>query len=205
VARVIARGQPVPEFDLHCPLLNVPYAARTHSVDAIPATVPHVVAPVELVQRWGGRIAEHAGSDKRIGIAWAGSGRHNEDRHRSLTLQKLAPLLDVPGLRFFSLQIDRNEAHDRIIDLTSNINDFADTAALIANLDLIITVDTAAAHLAGALAKPVWILLPYNPDWRWLLQRDDSPWYPTARLFRQPRRGDWDSVIERVAAELSRL
>jgi len=127
------------------------------------------------------------------------------DRHRSMALETLEPLLEVRGVRLFSLQVDRGEPHDRIIDLTADIRDFADSAALIANLDLVITVDTAAAHLAGALGRPAWILLPYNPDWRWLLHRDDTPWYPSARLFRQTTRGDWAGVIGRVAGELSRF
>jgi ADP-heptose:LPS heptosyltransferase len=131
-----------------------------------------------------------------------------QDHHRSIPFEKLEPLLAVENVRFFSLQIDRSNTKasalekSKVIDLTAQITDFADTAALLTHLDLVISVDTAAAHLAGAMGRKVWTLLPHIPDWRWGLEREDTPWYPTMRLFRQPTLGDWDAVIRRVAEEL---
>ena len=148
----------------------------------------------------------------RVGLVWSGSPRHTRDRQRSIPLAQLSALTEIPGVTFYSLQkgpaakdlldmpIDMN-----LVDLSGYLNDFSDTAAAIANLDLLITVDTAVAHLAGALGKPVWILLTRNPDWRWLLDREDSPWYPSARLFRQHAAGDWSPVIERVHRELQQF
>jgi hypothetical protein len=153
------------------------------------------------------RLAEHT-SFLKVGLAWAGSTKHKNDRNRSIQLATLAPLGQIPGVHFISLQKAAAAQAStppgmNLVDCTDDLKDFADTAALIANLDLVITVDTAVAHLAGAMAKPVWILLPFAPDWRWLLHRQDSPWYPTMRLFRQPTWGDWHSVIMQVAHALS--
>ena len=140
----------------------------------------------------------------RIGIVWAGNPNHKNDRRRSIDPLLLAPLAQIPGARWFSLQKDSSPAKDAgfASHLGAELADFADTAAAIENLDLVISVDTAVAHLAGALGKPTWTLLPFAPDWRWLLDRDDSPWYPTMRLFRQPEPGDWTAVISAVAAAL---
>jgi len=140
-------------------------------------------------------------------LVWAGSPTHHADRSRSIPPSKLRPLLRLPGFQFYSLQVARpNRPHlpkgIDLIDFTADISDFADTAALVAELDLIISVDTAVAHLAGGMGRPVWTLLPFERDWRWGLAGEMTPWYPTMRLFRQPAAGDWDSVIERVAAEL---
>jgi ADP-heptose:LPS heptosyltransferase len=144
----------------------------------------------------------------KVGLAWAGSRSHANDRRRSIALAALAPLLTVPGVAWFSLQqgetvadVARVPAAKALIPLPATYT-FDDTAALVAELDVVISVDTSLAHLAGALAKPVWIMLPFAPDWRWQLTRTDSPWYPTARLFRQPRPGDWDAVVRDVAAAL---
>jgi len=145
-----------------------------------------------------------------VGLTWGGSPFHHNDRNRSIKLASMAPLARVPGVRFFSLQ--KGEAADQantppsgmeLVNWSDELTDFADTAALIANLDLVIAVDTAVAHLTGALGKPVWTLLPFVPDWRWMLNRQDSPWYPSMRLFRQSSKGNWESVITRVAHELS--
>lgn len=145
-------------------------------------------------------------------MAWAGSSIHVNDRNRSIRLGQLAPLGEVAGATFYSLQ--KGEAATQaasppagmnLIDFTADLDDFADTAAFIANLDLVIAVDTAAAHLAGAMGRPVWVLLPFAADWRWLLHRDDSPWYPTMRLFRQPTFGDYDTSIRRVTDALMKL
>jgi hypothetical protein len=145
----------------------------------------------------------------RVGIAWAGSGRHTNDRNRSCTLEHFARLAGIEGVYFYSLQKETpdpfewpGDAVAPLVELGSRIGDFADTAAIIENLDLVISVDTSIVHLAGALGRPVWTLLPFAPDWRWLTQRHDTPWYPTMRLFRQPRPGDWSAVFDDVAAAL---
>jgi tetratricopeptide (TPR) repeat protein len=206
--QVVARGQPLPAFDLHCPLLTLPRIFGT-TLANIPNTVPYLHADAEDAGRWQQRLSDHCRVVK-VGLVWAGSPTRPNDRNRSMKLARLAPLGHAPGVCFFSLQKGDAAAQAKtpppgmeLIDWTEELNDFADTAALIANLDLVIAVDTAVAHLAGAMGKPVWLLVPFPPDWRWLLDRADSPWYPTMRLFRQETPGDWDSVIRRVAAELS--
>jgi Flp pilus assembly protein TadD len=206
--QVVARGQPLPAFDLHCPLLTLPRIFGT-TLANIPNTVPYLHADAEDAGRWQHRLAEHCPVVK-VGLVWAGDPNNPNDRNRSMKLGRLAPLGKVPGVSFFSLQKGAAAAQAKtpppgleLVDWSDELKDFADTAALIANLDLVIAVDTAVVHLAGAMGKPVWTLLPYVPDWRWLLEREDSPWYPTMRLFRQSAWGDWDSVIRRVAAELA--
>jgi len=205
---VLARGQPLPDFAFQCPLLSLPKALGT-TLATIPATVPYLHADAQNVQMWRDRLAGH-GSALKVGLIWAGNPHHKNDRNRSVKLASLAPLAQVPGVQFYSLQKGAAAAQAKtpppgmdLIDRTDDLQDFADTAAMIANLDLVIAVDTSVVHLAGALAKPVWTLLPYCPDWRWLLKRQDSPWYPTMRLFRQPEIGDWDSVIQQLAAALA--
>jgi len=176
-------------------------------LDGIPATVPYIAIDPSGVTTFERQIASMPGL--KVGLVWAGNPKKRTDRDRSLTLSTLGPILALPDIVFFSLQKGSRAAEaaagplaGRIIDLGANLNDFADTAAAMSCLDLVISVDTAVAHLAGALAKPVWTLLPFAPDWRWLLDRDDSPWYPTMRLFRQPYRGDWASVVAYAANEL---
>ncbi len=144
----------------------------------------------------------------RVGLAWAGSPNHRDDVRRSIKLEQLAPILKTPEVEFFSLQMGaagRQASGWAITDFTADLRDFCDTAALIENLDLVITVDTAVAHLAGAMGKRVWVLLARIPDWRWMLERTDSPWYPTMRLMRQQVRGDWEGPIAMAAAELAKL
>jgi tetratricopeptide (TPR) repeat protein len=206
--QVIGSGEAMPSFDLHCPLLSLPLAFRT-AFDTIPAAVPYLVAPKDRLDLWSGRLPGRG--VLRVGIAWSGSATHADDRNRSIALKQLKPLFDVHDVQFVSIQkeIGDNDAqfltaNARIADLHANLSDYSDTAAVVAQLDMVISVDTSVAHLAGALGKQVWVLLPFCPDWRWLLDRDDSPWYPTARLFRQPRIKDWESVIAKVEGELAR-
>jgi hypothetical protein len=206
--QIVAEGQPLPAFDLQCPLLTLPRVFGTNLAN-IPNTVPYLQADVDQAGRWRQRLANH-GPIVNVGLAWAGSPIHQNDRNRSMKLKTFAPLGQVPGVRFFSVQKVDAAAQAKtpppgmeLVDWTEELNDFADTAALIANLDLVIAVDTAVVHLAGAMGKPVWTLLPFVTDWRWLLEREDSPWYPTMRLFRQNSWGNWDSVITRVAEALS--
>jgi Flp pilus assembly protein TadD len=205
VASLVARGDPLPPFDLHCPLMSLPLALRA-DVAGIAAHVPYLASDPARVAAWRERLG--AARAPRIGLAWSGSQGLRNDK-RSTTLRQVLPLLD-PGIEWVSLQKEvpatdaaMLAAHPGIRDVSANLADFADTAALVEVLDLVITVDTSVAHVPGALARPVWILLPHNPhDWRWLLEREDSVWYPTARLFRQPAPGDWESVVRRVRAEI---
>jgi tetratricopeptide (TPR) repeat protein len=204
VAQWVAPGEPLPLFDAHCPLMSLPLALGT-TVQTIPRSVPYLQVDSRAIERWRERLAHDPGGLK-VGLAWAGSSAHKNDRNRSLPLSLLAPWAQVQGVAFYSLQKGEaaGQAKDspggmNLIDWTEALGDFADTAALVANLDLVISVDTAVVHLAGALGRPVWVLAPFMPDWRWLLEREDSPWYPTVRLFRQKTAGRWDEVIERVA------
>ncbi|HEY1922607.1 MAG TPA: tetratricopeptide repeat protein [Tepidisphaeraceae bacterium] len=208
VADAAAKEEFLPPFDLECPLLSLPLAFET-TLETIPRRNPYISASPERVTAWRERIGPADGR-LRVGIAWAGQPKHRNDRRRSMRLEQFAPLGKMKSSRFFSLQkiapagkpVAPPPEMD-FVDWTSDLHDFEETAALIANLDLVICVDTSVAHLAGAMGKPVWVLLPFVPDWRWMLDRSDSPWYPTMRLFRQPEIGDWDSVIENVSRALS--
>jgi tetratricopeptide (TPR) repeat protein len=198
----------VPEFDLWCPLLSLPRVFDTR-VDSIPATVPYLGARNAIAQRWRRRLAGLPGL--KVGLVWAGSANHINDARRSIDLAYVKPLLATPGVTFVSLQIGPRAAEiatlpsDTLHDVSAELTDFAETAGAIRNLDLVIAVDTSAVHLAGALGQPVWVMLPFSPDWRWLLERDDSPWYPSTRLYRQQAPADWDDVVARVAADLAAL
>jgi len=204
VTQVVSRGEALPDFDVHCPLLSLPLLMETE-LATIPSQVPYLGASPQGVAEWGARLGSR--SRPRIGLAWSGNPTHKNDRNRSAALAALLPLLGLdatyvslqPSVRAADAELLRNRD---IVHFGEQLRDFSDTAALIANLDLVISVDTAVAHLAGALAKPVWVLLPFVPDWRWLLDRDDSPWYPTMRLFRQDQSRTWDNVIARVSARL---
>ncbi len=205
---VIAQGDPLPAFDLHCPLLSLPRVFGT-TLETIPRQVPYLNADVAMAETWRERVGAHANS-LQVGLAWAGNKSHKNDRNRSMALSAFEPLARLPGIHFHCLQKGeaagqpgRPPAGMELADWTGALDDFADTAAYIANLDLVISVDTAVAHLAGAMGKPVWVLLPFAPDWRWLLEREDSPWYPTMRLFRRTSLGDWDSVMRKVADALA--
>ncbi len=210
---VIARGDPLPAFDLQCPLLSLPLAFNT-DLSSIPGQTPYLSADGAKREVWRARLDPH---DKlRVGLVWAGDPRkqlpnaHLIDRQRSVAFDMLAPLFDKTNCAFVSLQkgadavaqLRNSPLRHRVIDWSDDFHDFSDTAALIDNLDLVIAVDTSVAHLAGALGKPVWLLNRYNTCWRWLLDRDDSPWYPGLRQFRQDVTRTWDPVIGRLAAEL---
>lgn len=201
VDQIVVQGQALPPFDLHCPLMSLPGILGTR-VETIPGNVPYLVADIADTAVWAARMPHQSGL--RVGLAWAGNPQLSADGRRSIPAELLAPLLDCSGIAFFSLQ-KGHQAPAGVVDLMNDVSDFADTAALIANLDLVISVDTAVAHLAGAMGKPVWLLNRHDSDWRWLRDRDDSPWYPTLRQFRQASPGDWDGVIARVEAELRRM
>jgi tetratricopeptide (TPR) repeat protein len=205
---VIASGDALPPCDFQVPLLSLPLAFRT-TLDTIPARVPYLSADAEKVRLWRERIPK--GERLNVGVACSGHKRQKDDEARSMALRELAPLAEIANL--FLVQVDvrpddrafASESGGRVRVLEDEIRDFDDSAAIVANLDLVVTIDTALAHLAGALAKPVWIMLPWTPTWRWMAEREDSPWYPTARLFRQSARGRWDDVIARVRDELRAL
>jgi hypothetical protein len=200
---LVVRGEPLPPFDYHAPLLSLPRAFRT-SLASIPADVPYLHADPADVAVWRDRIPDT--EELKVGIVWAGSRTHVNDRNRSLDPALLDALLKVAGAKFYSLQLGGNALPGRdVVDLSPWLRDFADTAAAVACLDLVVTVDTSVAHVAGAVGAPVWVLVPKAPDWRWLLERDDSPWYPTMRLFRQSKESDWRPVLARVAQELRKL
>ena len=210
IDKVVERGDQIPDFDFHCPVMTLPLLLKT-DIETIPAAIPYINIDPEKISDWRRRIGVDNGGFK-VGLCWAGNPRHKYDRSRSLSLEKLSPLSELEGVVFYSLQKGKavgqmKEAQDimGLVDYTDHLNDFSDTAALIENLDLVISVDTAVVHLAGAMGKRVWTLLPYIPDWRWLLYRSDSPWYPSMRLFRQPEYGDWDSVIKLVRDELAQF
>ena len=202
---VIAHGATPPLYDVHCPLGTLPLALRTEP-STVPAPIPYLSADDEHLAKWSDRLGALA--RPRIALAWAGNASHLNDRNRSMVFVRLAPLFAVPA-RFISIQRDVPAddaallaAEPRVANIGSDLDNFADTAAVIALCDLVIAVDTAVVHLAGAMGRPVWVMLPFTPDWRWTLDGDSTPWYPTARLFRQTSLGDWDGVIEKVAAAL---
>ena len=193
--------------DVCVQLLCLPRIFGT-TLDTIVADVPYLKVDSETIVRWKPRVNSEL---FKVGLVWSGSPSHKNDRNRSCKLPDFEPLADVPGVAFYSLQ--KGELRDdwkkppagmQIEDIGKDLVDFMDTAAVMENLDLVISVDTAVVHLAGALGKKVWTLLPFVPDWRWMLKREDTPWYPTMRLFRQPGHGDWESVMKQVAAELKK-
>jgi tetratricopeptide (TPR) repeat protein len=208
VSRVLVKGEALPPFDFHAPLMSLPYAFRS-TLATLPAPVPYLRADPVRLAHWRERLGPR--SKPRVGLVWSGNPRHANDGNRSIALARLVPLL-APAIDFVSLQRDLR-ADDaatlqdlpQLVHFGTGLRDFADTAALIEQLDLVISVDTSVAHLAGALGRPLWLLLPWLPDWRWLLEREDSPWYPSARLFRQAEPGDWDGVLDQVRAALAAL
>jgi hypothetical protein len=192
---------------LHCPLLSLPAAFGTE-LATIPADIPYINAALDDVALWRMRLPRHR---PLVGLVWSGGRVHDNDVNRSMRLAAFASLLDLPDASFVSLQHDVREedvsflsAQSGLFILERKFRDFADTAAVIASLDAVIAVDTAVAHLAGAMGKPLFLLLPFAADFRWLRERQDTPWYPTARLYRQPAFGDWDSVIRALRQDLLR-
>jgi tetratricopeptide (TPR) repeat protein len=209
IAQLVSRGSELPDADVQAPLLSLPGILGT-SLATIPANVPYISTDAELVEHWRRELSGI--TEFKIGIAWQGNPGHPLDRYRSFPLEYFAPVARLSRVRLFSLQkgfgteqITRVEDRFPVTDLASRLDDFMDTAAVMENLDLIITVDSAVAHLAGALGVPVWVALSLVPDWRWLLHRDDSPWYPTMRLFRQVKLGDWQAVFDRLRVGVQQL
>jgi hypothetical protein len=206
VSQLASGDDPPVVADTWAPLLDLPAILGTR-LDSVPAEVPYLHAEPALIDAFAARLASPL---LRVGMVWAGSARHDNDLRRSAPLEQLAPLAAVPHVQYYSLQKDYAEsvlslAGWALDDLGPLLSDFADTAAILMHLDLVITVDTAVAHLAGALNRPVWLLLSRAHDWRWLDGWDHSPWYPSMRIFRQEVSGDWRALAERVAAEVSRL
>jgi tetratricopeptide (TPR) repeat protein len=204
---VVARGEKLPAFDCHCPLASLPLAFKTR-LETIPAAIPYLGLSEDRAHKWRQKLPRRG--MRRVGIAWAGNPAFKGDRTRSIGLPRFSPLLACAGVELISLQRDLREGdrdilcnHPHVVRPGEAMEDFDDTAAIMSSLDLVISSDTSVVHLAGAMGKPVWVLLQYDADWRWLLGRSDSPWYPTARLFRQPRIGDWESVVAWVKAELA--
>jgi tetratricopeptide (TPR) repeat protein len=210
VSAVVAFGEALPHYDIQCPLPSLPRIFHA-TLENMHSSVPYLHADLGLIAKWRDRLQNDTLS-LNIGLTWAGSPGHLNDRNRSCPIDLFVPITRIDGVRLFSLQKEIHEMWTgnalsdlKLIDYTRDIADFSDTAGIIMNLDLVITVDTAVAHIAGAIGKPVWTLLPYSPDWRWMLNREDSPWYPTMRLFRQPSPGDWISVISKVHCELEKI
>jgi tetratricopeptide (TPR) repeat protein len=206
VAAIVGRGEPLPPYDVHCPLGSLPLALKTAASD-IPADIPYLRLSDSFLDKWRPRLEKLP--SPRIALAWSGSASHPNDRNRSLSLVQLEPLLSTPGASFIGVQrelragdADALSRDPRILNLDPELNDFSDTAAVLTLCDLVICVDTSVAHVAGALGRPAFVLLPFQPDWRWMLDRETSPWYPAMRLFRQTAIGDWKSVIARVLAAL---
>jgi hypothetical protein len=215
VSQYCHRWTDVPGHAAHCRLSSLPYLFRTQ-LDSIPSVFPYLRVDPARVAHWRERLAATLPAGvKRIGLAWTGRPTHPNDRRRSMALEQLGALAQLgPGAgraAFVSLQkpmpardLAAMSMFPGMVDLADELSDFGETAAVMENLDLVITVDTAMGHLAGALGKPVWILIPKAADWRWMLEREDSPWYPSVRLFRQHKPGAWDEVLERLCGALSR-
>lgn len=209
VTACVARGDPLPPYDVHCPMGSLPLALRT-TPQTVPADIPYLRADETRLAAWRTRL--DAVARPRVAIAWAGQPSHQNDRNRSIALERLAPLFEHATQSFVSIQRELRESDaavlarfPNVVSLGHELNDMADTAAVLALCDLTLTVDTSVAHLAGAMGRPLWVMIPFVPDWRWTLDGERSPWYPEAKLFRQPAIGGWDSVIARLRDALSSL
>jgi tetratricopeptide (TPR) repeat protein len=205
---LVETGKPLPDFDYHCPVASLPLAFKT-TLKSIPGELPYLYANENCKKKWGKKLGKK--TITRIGLVWAGNPDHTNDYNRSLLLKQFSSLLTLP-FEFHSLQKDLREVDAQtLIDFPDlyqhqdELHDFSDTAALIDAMDIIISVDTSVAHLAGAMGKKLWLLLPYLPDFRWMLDREDSPWYPCAILYRQKKINDWDSALEKLKADLLKL
>jgi hypothetical protein len=209
VWRCLRKDDELPDFDLHCPLSGLPLAFKT-TLETIPAAGSYLPPlPKARLMEWEDRLGPH--DRLRVGLVWSGNPLHTNDVNRSTSLRQMSVIL-VDRARFYSLQKqprpqDKVALLERgnVVDLSEHLTDFVETAAVISHLDLVVTVDTSVAHLAAALGRPTWILLPHTPDYRWLLDRDDSPWYPSVRLFRQDERRTYDSALARVREALGAL
>lgn len=210
VEAVVARGAALPSFDTHAAFLDLPRLFAS-TLDTLPASIPYLLTDPARRLAWRKRL-DDGRPGKKIGLVWAGNPGHSQDHRRSIPFALVQPLLTIPGIAWYGLQTDIR-ANDPAVhhvthlmpDLSDGLGDLADTAALLAELDQVVSVDTAVAHVAGATNRPAWVMLPYNPDWRWMLDRDDSPWYPSLRLFRQSRPDRWEGVIGQIALALNRL
>ena len=208
VSVLIGRGEAMPHFDAHCPLMSLPLAFGT-TIETIPSMVPYITVRDNAVEKWRSKLSAQK---LKVGIAWAGNPDFGGDRDRSILLKNILPVTRIDGIECFSLQKDLRTGDDEVLDanpyivrVDKEINDFQDTAAIMMCLDLVISSDTSIVNLAGALGRSVWVLLPFISDWRWLLDRNDTPWYPTARLFRQAKMGDWITVLDDVCTALKQL
>jgi hypothetical protein len=205
VDEVIPKGASLPPFDLHLPLLSLPRVFGTE-LDTIPADIPYLDVPAHVPNRSRLSAALAAAEGRtRIGLVWAGNPKHHNDANRSIPTRALAPLAELREVAWYSFQLGRSAPPlPGIVTLDPLLRNLSDTAYALSGMDLVITVDTALAHLAGAMGIPTLLLLPLFPDWRWLLGREDSPWYPSMRLYRQPAAGDWDAVLRRIVEDLAR-
>jgi Flp pilus assembly protein TadD len=224
IERIISLSDSLPEFRWQCPVMSLPYAFAT-TLETIPSATPYLRADAAMTQLWSQRLADGSladgnlagggsggsasGTPLRVGLIWGGNPKNGREKERSIPLELLAPLAEIPETRFYSLQMGEIAAQVQqfpaIVDLSGQQEDFAETAAIIANLDLVISIDSSVAHLTGALGKPVWIPLHYDRDWRWMMERTTTPWYPTARLFSMERGETWPIVLARLRRELEEL
>ena len=211
ISEIVSYGEALPEYDVQIKLTSLPLALGTTLENCNPRS-PYLHAPADAIERWRNRLAEFSDRKLNVGLAWAGNPQHFKDFNRSIKLSTYAPLAAVTGVRFFSLQ--KGPAGDQaanppagmeLIDWTAELTDFTETAGLVQNLDLLISIDSAIVHLSGAMAKPAWVLIANLPDWRWLLNVSESPWYPTVRLYRQIRECDWSDPIAAIATDLASL
>lgn len=205
IDEVIAYGEPIPPFDIHLPLLSLPWIFRT-GLNSIPASIPYLKAPKQVPNQEAiTRTLAVSEGKIRVGLVWAGNTTHKNDGKRSIPPKALIPLAALPEIAWYSFQVDRQDEPPLpgIVPMEPLLSSFSDTAYALSGMDLVITVDTAVAHLAGAMGIPTFLLISSLPDWRWMMGRKDSPWYPTMRIYRQPTPGDWDGVIQEVVADLS--